>query len=260
MTRLVIVFAVILSLGAAALAQGIRLRGRDAQEPERARLDAGNNVPYDGRFTFVRIRFTPTSEGFGGRRQDLKWDHDYPRAERNFTKIITEISTLNAITEASNILTLDDPDLFKFPVAYLCEPGFWDPTDEEAAALRAYLLKGGFLIFDDFADGQWYGFEAALRKVLPQARPVPLDVSHPIFDSFFRIESLDYRHPYWGQQSQFLGIYEDNDPTKRLMAIVNYNNDIGEYWEWSDTGFLPVSLSNEAYKLGVNYIMYAMTH
>jgi len=89
---------------------------------------------------------------------------------------------------------------------------------------------------------------------------VPLDVSHPVFDAFFHIESLEYTHPYFGLQSQFYGVFEDNDPDKRLMMIVNFNNDIGDYWEWSDEGLLPVQMSNEAYKLGVNYVMYAMTH
>jgi hypothetical protein len=96
--------------------------------------------------------------------------------------------------------------------------------------------------------------------VLPDARIMPLDVSAPIFDSFFRVQSLDYRHPYYGMQSQFLGMYEDDDPSTRLMVIVNYNNDIGDYMEWSDEGLFPVDMSNTAYKLAVNYVVYAMTH
>ena len=74
------------------------------------------------------------------------------------------------------------------------------------------------------------------------------------------IESLDFDHPYYGVKAQFLGIFEDNDPSKRLLAIVNYNNDVSEYWEWSDQSFLPIPLSNEAYRLGVNYVVYGMTH
>jgi hypothetical protein len=221
------------------------------------------NAPYDGRFTFVRIRFEPAGGrelGFGRRGRDLKWDHDTPRAERHFTRLLTELTTLKPYLEGGNILTLDDPELFRYPIAYLCEPGFWAPTDAQAGALRDYLAKGGFLIVDDFAGDQWDNFEAQMRRVLPSLRPLPMDVKHPIFDSFFHIESLDYTHPYWRLPSQFLGYFEDNDPSKRLLAIVNYNNDLAEYWEWSDTGFLPVELSNEAYKIGINYIVYAMTH
>ncbi len=237
----------------------------DAQR--RARRDADYsqfNVPYDGRFTFVRLRYAPlpgpsTGGGFW-RDQDLKWDHDYPRAERNLMKILSELTALNPYLGGGNILTAEDPELFRYPVAYVSEPGFWSVTDVEAANLRSYVLKGGFLIFDDFAGEQWYNFEEKLRRVLPEARLVALDLSYPIFHSFFDIEALPAAHPYWGNPSVYYGVFEDNDPTKRLMIIVNYNNDIGEYWEWSDAGFVPIELSNEAYKLGVNYIIYALTH
>jgi len=241
------VFAVALTLSA----QGFR-RGQNQTNAE--------NVPYDGRFTFARIRFTPLGGGGDGWRQDLKWNHDFPRAERNFTKILNEITALRPYMGGGNILALDDPELFKYPIAYLCEPGFWTLNDKEAEGLRNYLLKGGFLIVDDFFDEHWYNFETQIQKVLPRARIVRMDIKDPIFDSFFHIESLAMTAPNNGAVSEFFGIYEDNDPAKRLMAIINFNNDIGDYWEWSDEGFLPIELSNEAYKLGVNYIVYAMTH
>src|SRR5687768_15395944 len=176
-------------------------------------------------------------------------------------RILRELSTVRPYMDGGNVFTLDDPELFKYPVAYMSEPGFWEPTDKEAAALRTYLQKGGFIIFDDFFGAHWYNFETQLRKVLPQARFVPLDPSHPIFDSFFRIEAPAGANGGGRRgQAQFVGVFEDNDPTKRLLMIANYNNDIGENWEWSDSGFIPVELSNEAYKLGVNYVVYAMTH
>jgi hypothetical protein len=172
----------------------------------------------------------------------------------------SEITSIGPNFNGSNILSVDDPELFKYPVAYMSEPGFWTLTAEEIASLRDYLLKGGFLIFDDFANRHWFNFEDRMLEVLPDARIVELDATHPIFHSFFEINALDHTHPYYGLKSIFYGIFEDNDPEKRLIAIVNYNNDIGESWEWSDTGYIPIELSNEAYKLGVNYIVYAMTH
>ncbi len=216
------------------------------------------NVPYDGRFTFVRIKYEVGLNGFRGRR-DLKWDHDYPRAERHFTKILSELTTVQPRVDASNILALDDPELFKFPIAYLSEPGFWQPTDREVAGTRAYLQKGGLMIFDDFVGNQIFNLENQLRRVLPGARMIALTKEHPIFDAFYRIESLDYVHPMFGQPSIFFGVFEDNDPAKRLLMIINYNNDIGEYWEWSDTGLFAIDLSNDAYKIGVNYLVYALT-
>lgn len=257
MRTLALTLAPIVVLAGALAAQAVRrgyVQGGDVSDIA--------NPPYDGRFTFVRIRYEPIGGGDFGFRggRDVKWDHDTPRAERHFTKILSEITTIRPYMEGAKILTLDDPELFEYPVAYLCEPGFWAPTEKEAQALRDYLAKGGFLIIDDFAGDQWYNFAEQMRKVLPSARLMPMDVKHPIFDSFFHITSLAYTHPYFRLPSQFYGIFEDNDPQKRLMVIVNYNNDISEYWEWSDTGFLPVELSNEAYKIGVNYIVYGMTH
>ena len=224
------------------------------------------NIPYNGRFTFVRLRFTPQRTGwgsggyFGG---NYWWDHDYPRAERHFTRMLSELTALIPNTEgnAGNILALDDPDLFKYPIAYMSEPGYWAMNEAEVEALRNYLLKGGFVIFDDFSGSDWFNFEEQMRRVLPDHGLVRLDASHPIFHSFFEIETLDhFVHPYRGVRSLFYGVFEDDDPGKRLMLIVNYNNDIGESWEWSDTGFIPIDLTNDAYELGINYIVYAMTH
>jgi hypothetical protein len=221
-----------------------------------------DNVPYNGRFTFNRLRFKPSRWGPGNYLWglDLKWNHDYPRAEQHLMKILKETTTLDPNLEG-NIYALDEPELFSHPIAYLSEPGYWTMTEKEAASLRAYLLKGGFLILDDFVAFQWDNFVEQMRVLLPQHRLVELDGSHPIFDSFFRIDPKNFGHPYLrGYPPGYWGVFEDNDPSKRLMLIANYNHDIGEYWEWSDTGFVPIDLSNEAYKLGVNYIIYAMTH
>lgn len=216
------------------------------------------DVEYDGRFAFVRLRFSAGLRGDLGRGGAM-WAHDYPQAERNFMKILDEITTIGPYMDAL-VLDIDDPELFKYPVAYLVEPGYLTMTDEETTSLRDYLLKGGFLIVDDFVDAQWFNFETQVRRMLPDARFIELEPTHPIFDAFFHIESLDYYHPYYGLQSSFIGVFEDNDPEKRPIMLINYNNDIGEYWEWSDTGWVPIDISNDAYKLGVNYVMYALTH
>ena len=245
----------------------------EAQRGRRAGWRGGSdftefNVPYDGRFTFARLSFTPADlSGWGGRRgRQLYWDHDWPIAEDNLMKLLRELTHIRPFMEGSNIFAADDPELLKYPVAYVSEPGHWMLSDAEVEGLRNYLLKGGFLIFDDFADDygwgayEWSTFEQGMLRVLPGARPVQLDFSHPIFSSFFQIDSLELQHPYRYVYAEFWGIYEDNDPTKRLLAIINYNADIGDYWEFSDSGWYPIPLSNEAYKLGVNYIIYAMTH
>ena len=219
------------------------------------------NPKYDGRFTFLRLRYGPPTAYVS---QQIPWSHDYPTGEQHFMQIIDEITNVHPRVLETSILALDDPDLGRYPVAYMAEPGFWAVSDEEAAAFRAYLRKGGFVIFDDFADnrGGWAYFESQMARVLPEGRWVELDGTHPIFHSFFEIPApYDFLPPYdRGLKPVFYGMYEDNNPEKRLIAIANYNNDISEYWEFSETGLNPIDETNEAYKFGVNYIIYGMTH
>jgi hypothetical protein len=217
------------------------------------------NTPYDGKFTFVRLRYGPPVNYAS---QRVMWSHDYPTGERNFMRIMNEVSYLDPHIEETNVLGLDDPDLFKYPVAYLCEPGFqWTITDQEAANFRDYLLKGGFLIVDDFRARDWPYFEEQMHRVLPDARFFDLDATHPIFHAFFEIDApTEYPNYYDPGKPIYRGLYENNDPTKRLMAIINYNTDISEFWEFSGVGLKPLDESNDAYKLGVNYVMYGLTH
>jgi hypothetical protein len=220
------------------------------------------NVGYDGKFVFVRLRYEMSRGGvrglFGG---DLPWAHDYPRAERNLSRILEAVTLINPFEgpNGGNVLSLDDPELYKFPFAYMSEPGYWEMSAAEVEGLRSYLLKGGFVVFDDFRGDHWDNFTGQLQRVLPDARLMPLDISHPVFHSFFDIETLAMP-PVYGRAPTFWGIFEDNDPTRRLMVVANYDNDIGEYWEYSDTGWYPIDLSNEAYKFGVNYSIYSLTH
>ena len=218
------------------------------------------NPRYRGRFVFTRIRY---GSGLGGRRfrgGGARWSHDYPRADQNLSVLLGEITTIHTEIGGTNVYVLDDPDLSRYPLAYISEPGFWEMSDGEAESLRDYVLKGGFLIFDDFENEQWFNLEAQLSRVFPENRPLRIDVSHPIFHSFFDLESIDFPHPLVNVMPSYFGLFENDDPDGRMMAIINYNNDIAEYWEWSATGWLPIDITNEAYKLGINYVVYAMTH
>lgn len=219
---------------------------------------------YDARVTFARLRYSggadPDFGMGGGFNSGPPWAHDYPAAERNLMHILAEVTTATPFTDGGRIIDVGDAELFKYPIAYMSEPGFWTMTDKEAENVREYLQKGGFIIFDDFGGGHWTNLANQMARVLPQARWIQMDVSHPIFHAFFEIESLDNLIPSYRGQPVFLGIFENNDPKKRLIAIANYNNDLGENWEYSETGFLPVEMSNEAYKFGINYMIYALTH
>lgn len=218
------------------------------------------NTDYTGDFTFVRLMYrTEPWEAY----RNPGWAHDYPIAERNFGKILDELTSMSPWLGGSNVLAMDDPELFRYPVAYLSEPGYWQLSETEAENLRAYLLKGGFLILDDMnGPYQLRNAYAQIKRILPDHEIHELDASHPVFDSFFRMEEENIRipHPYGRGTARYFGFFEDDDPDGRLMIVINHDNDIGDYMEWSDRGFIPIALSNEAYKLGVNYVVYALTH
>ena len=155
-------------------------------------------------------------------------------------RIMNDLTYLGPQTDHFNVLALDDPELFKYPIAYLIEVGWWTLTDLEAATLRAYIEKGGFVIVDDFKPlgwrgndtGGWAPFAENVTRVLPGARFFEMDASHPIFHSFFEIDTgiLDnFPQAYNAGRPIFRGVYEDNDPLKRLVMIVNYNTDISQY-------------------------------
>lgn len=211
--------------------------------------------PYDGRFTFTRIRYSGTGFGWGG----SAWSHDYPDADRNLPLILAALTAIPVNTDGGNVLDLEDPEIFRNPILYVWEPGFWQIGDEGAANLRSYMLKGGLVIFDDFEADQWFNFEEQFRRAMPEAEFVRLDLSHPVYHAFFDMDTINLPHPSVNVAPGYYGVYEDNDPTKRLMAIVNHNSDVAEYWEWSGTGRLPVDTTNDAYKLGVNYMIYGLT-
>lgn len=224
--------------------------------------DFKGNHPYDGRFTWARIKYKGY---FGFGPEGPGWAHDYPRSDSHIMAIMREVTSLRPFLgdgnlPGGNIFSTDDPELAKYPIAYFSEPGGWNPDEKEVAGFRHYLMAGGFVIFDDFGTpDQWYNVVQQFQRVLPKAKILPLASNHPIFDSFFKIDFdklVSYRT---NDMPQYFAYYQDNNPKKRLMMIVNFNQDIGDYWEWSDRGFNVVP-SNEAYKLGVNYLIYALTH
>jgi hypothetical protein len=221
---------------------------------------------YDGRFTFVRLYFETQGgfgrRGFGGGGGEPPWHHDRPEAEYNLSAIMREISTLRTFDgiTGGNVFGLDDPEIFRYPVIWVSEPGFWGPSDGEVKALREYLLKGGFIIFDDFSRGDAENLFMQMQRVLPELKPIELTGEEAIWDSFFEIDPAQLSIGESSNRASYWGLFEDNDPTKRQLAMMNVDNDIGEYMEYSATGFAPVDLSNEAYKLATNYIIYALTH
>jgi hypothetical protein len=245
--------ALLLAVATAAGAQRGGYVGRGAQ--------GFDNPRYNGQFTFTRLRYNGGGRSMFGWGMSSAWNHDYPQADMHLSLILDALTAIQPNLDTSNILSLEDPEIFRNPVLYMWEPGYWRATDAEVANLRTYMLKGGFVIFDDFEQEHWHNFEAQFRRALPDAEFIELDMGHPIFHSFFEMREIKVPHPSPSiPPPSFHGVFEDNDPSRRMMALVNYNSDVAEYWEWSAQGRFPVNTTNDAYKLGINYMIYALTH
>jgi hypothetical protein len=141
------------------------------------------------------------------------------------------------------------------------EPGYWTIQPSEAERLREYLLKGGFVIFDDFeGPDHWANMTSQMHQALPEYEFIRIDERHPIFHSFYDIRKLDVPHPSMDVPPGYYAMFENNDPSDRMIALANHNNDIAEYWEWSAEGLYNPDPTSNAYRLGVNYYVYALTH
>jgi hypothetical protein len=216
----------------------------------------------ESKFTFGRLYFeSPMIRKFMGTigaGNGPAWSHDWPRSEEHFMKIMAELTKLD-VNPSPHIFSFQNDDCFKYPIAYLCEVGYMHLSPQEAHRMAEYCLRGGFLIVDDFrGDYELNNFKNEMKKVFPDRSLEVVPRTHPIWTCFYDISKLNIEPPYerW-LTPQYLGINDDNG---RLMMIVNYNNDVSEYWEWSSNPVYPIDTSNEAYKYGVNYVVYALTH
>jgi hypothetical protein len=214
-------------------------------------------------FYFTRAAY---SSGFGRRG----WTTDYPKADRQFMIGVTRILSQLDASPDENPVRLDDPGLFRFPFLYAVEVGRMSLSDPEVEGLRRYLQAGGFLVVDDFwGTQQWANFEFEMSRVLPGREIVELPLDHPVFHSFFDVrEILQVPNVYqgvnggptWeqdGYEPHCRGILDDKG---RLMVIVNWNTDLGDAWEWAENVDYPYQASTFAYEMGVNMIVYGMSH
>lgn len=261
---------IILMIAGIAIAQRVQHPKKQRSASPRLYEVPKNDTDLSGRVTFARIKFDMAGlyGGFGMHLGDggLPWSHDYPDAGMHLMKIISELSKTDVTLEHNEpIFSFEDPDVFKYPIVYLCEVGFMDLSDKEIQGMREYCLRGGFIIVDDFrGERDWSNLQSHLRRAFPDYQLKELDISHPVFNCFFSIKTLDVPPIYGGGyvsyetlKPKFYGL-EDNQG--RLMMIVNYNYDVSDFWQWSDNPFAPIEETNEAYKFGVNYVMYALTH
>jgi hypothetical protein len=222
--------------------------------PALASLDS--EPPKDAEFTYARIRYHMTPDFV--RVREVPWHHDYPYGDELFPTFLKEVTNIHTGSTAYQIVDIDSPELFKYPFAYLCEPGYLELNEKDTRNFREYLERGGFVLVDDFRGPAHLGnLVYQMKKVFPDRNIVPLTIAHPVFDSFYKMESLNMRPPYGRGPVEFLGIEDDHG---RLMMVINYNNDLSELWEWLDEGRASLHDAAESLKFGTDYVMYALTH
>jgi len=204
--------------------------------------------------------------GFGG-----GWRTDYPASDCKFIWGVQRLTGINAYSEAPHPMDLMDPRIFDFPYLYAVEVGQMLLNDAEAARLREHLLRGGFFHADDFwGVYQRANFERQMAKVFPDRKLEPVPLTHEIFHTFFDIDTVMqipnvgngcYGRQTWesptDKEPKIYGISDDNG---RLMVIVTYNSDLGDAWEHMDVACYPEKYSGQAYRMGINFIIYSMTH
>ncbi len=252
------------------------------REPARffgpAQTPSAQELPHHPAFReyyFSRVAYTGYARGWGRGfgRGGGSWAIDYPKADQIFLSFIDRLlSNLDAY-EWQHPVLLDDPELRRFPYLYALEVGYMNLTPPEIEGLRGFLLAGGFLVIDDFwGPREWANFEYQMEQVLPGYPIVDLSLSHEVFSTFYEITELlqvpnrrnGINSIYGGSTSecygclpQVKGIYDEEG---RLMVVINFNTDLGDAWEWADDPYYPLKFSTYAYEMGVNMIVYAMSH
>ena len=218
-------------------------------------------------FYFSRVAY----RGYGRYYRRGSWATDFPRADQIFLSFIDRLLPNLDAHEREFVVQLHEPDLRRFPFLYALEVGAMALSQPEITGLRGYLLAGGFLVIDDFwGIREWQNFESEIRRVLPEYEIVDLSIDHPIFTTFYEIdEILQVPNVGNGRSGRrtwecrvrcypvVRGIHDENG---RLMVIINFNTDLGDAWEWADDPYYPLKYSTYAYEMGVNFIVYAMSH
>jgi hypothetical protein len=221
-------------------------------------------------FYFTRGIYTDANSGrFGGRGGGRgSWSTDWPKSDHQFLAVLRRLTIIDAYN-SDNPVALDDPALRRFPFLYILEVGRIALNPEEEKGLREYMLAGGFVFVDDFwGMDEWIPFAEQMKRVLPEYEIVDLPMTHPIFSAFYHIKQMQtlpsINHVSNGSDTECFGCYIQVkgifDEGGRLMMLISWNSDHGDAWEWAEQPAYPLKLSTYAFEVGVNAIVYSMSH
>jgi hypothetical protein len=229
-------------------------------------------------WAFARLMYPPVGRYYGGvefngswKNGGSNWTMDYPRSDRHLSQAVRRLTRIHARSVEEPIDLDDDGDVFDWPWLYGVEVGHWNLTDAQAAKLREFLLRGGFFMCDDFHGAiEWDVFAASMKKVFPDRPIVNIDDSDAIFHTIYNLDhryqvpgalyletGKTYEKGETGKTPHWRAIYDDKG---RIIVAVCHNMDLGDSWEHADNPQYPARFSDLGIRLGVNYIVYSMTH
>jgi Domain of unknown function (DUF4159) len=220
-------------------------------------------------WTRARLRWRPVPVVHGYRASPLQWTVDYPRSDRHLLQGMRRLTRLDTRSVEQVVDADGDDDIYNWPSLYAVEPGHWDLSNDQAAQLREFFRRGGFLMVDDFhGQEEWENFVAGMEKIFPDRKIVDLDNKEPIFhviydlDDKYQVPGMQYiysrsKSEYGGFDAHWRGIYDDNG---RVMVAICHNMDLGDAWENSDDPRYPEKYAALAYRIAVNYWIYDLTH
>jgi hypothetical protein len=234
-------------------------------------------------WAFARLMYPNASFAYGGRRfggrfavdwtqggRGVFWTMDYPRSDRHFSQAMRRLTRVHS-RSVEEPINVDEGFQYNWPWLYGVEVGHWNLTDAQAKAMREYLLRGGFFMCDDFHGSQeWDVFIASMQRVFPDRQIVDLEKTEQIFHIIYDLDDkyqvpgaiflrtgLTYEKGPTGKPEHWRGILDDNG---RLMVAVCHNMDLGDSWEHADNPEYPQEYSALGIRIGINYVVYAMTH
>jgi len=226
-------------------------------------------APSFGEYTFVRTIYD-SPRAYRGYEGGGTWTTDYPEADNNFIVGLREWAGTNLkIASRPEQLQITDDRIFDYPILYAVEPGFMDLSTQQAARLHEYIARGGFIFWDDFwGEREWQNVQQQIHKIDPELEIQDLPLSHPIFHSYLDVEAVvQVPNVYNAQRGvtsekggivpHYMGVLNKQG---RVVGFISRNCDMGDAWEWINDPSYPAKYGLPAYKVGINVVIYAMSH
>jgi hypothetical protein len=215
-----------------------------------------SNQPEPPATEFIAARWHFGTNGDIGH---MGWSHNYPESDRHLNDFLERTTRINLEESSFLIVELGSPEVFDYPFAYVSEPGEMELSDQEVINLREFILRGGFILMDDF-DGSWQWAQMAsqIRRAFPESSFIPLSIDEPVFQIVNPIDDFqDMANYVPGGTITYYGLF---NPDGEIAILAGHNNDLANFWDWYSNGTMPLLPSTDAFRLGTNAVIYSMTH